>query len=105
MRESVVQAAIMAYLARRGDVMYWRNNTGAYSPAPGQFVKYGAVGSADILGVWAPSGRFLAIEVKTPTGKISAAQRQWGNEVIDRGGIYIVARSVSEVEVALCIQK
>jgi hypothetical protein len=101
MKESEIQAEILAYLESRGDFYGWRNNSGGYAPRPGQFIKFGKEGSSDILGVHAPSGRFVAIEVKTQTGKVSPAQKRFLDEVDRCGGLGLVARSVADVRVAL----
>ncbi len=102
MREGEVQAAILGYLSLRGDVFTWRNNTGAYQCAPGKWLSYGYPGSADILGVWAPSGRLLCIEVKRPKGgRQSAEQARFQENVTSRGGVYVLARSVADVAAAL----
>lgn len=101
-RESAVVAAVLAYLTCRGDVIAWRNNTGAYSPRPGQWIRFGHEGSGDIIGLIAPSGRFLSIECKRPKGaRLSAAQERHRDQVLAAGGIYILARSVDDVERAL----
>lgn len=63
-------------------------------------------GAADLVGwcseIIGPShvgqrvGRFLSIEVKTPTGKLSDAQEIWRRNVRKYGGNAMVARSVSD---------
>ena len=52
-------------------------------------------GAADILGIW--EGRFLAIEVKMPKGKISYHQQKFIDDVNRNGGIGFFARSVDDV--------
>lgn len=60
-------------------------------------VKYGlGKGSADLVGFLFESGRFFAIEVKTPTGRLSKEQKLWINFVNKCGGYACVARSVDE---------
>jgi len=54
-----------------------------------------AVGSSDIVGI-APDGRFLAIEVKTPTGRPTKEQLRFIEAVRNAGGIAGIARSVDE---------
>jgi hypothetical protein len=51
-------------------------------------------GAADLIGI--VDGRFLAIEVKSPTGRQRQEQALWGAVVESRGGVYVVARSVDE---------
>jgi hypothetical protein len=41
--------------------------------------------------------RFLSIEVKTPTGRLSHEQATWRAAVLKAGGIAVVARSVEDV--------
>lgn len=64
-------------------------------------VSFGLKGSADILGILAPAGRFLAIEVKTGTGKQTPQQVRFEHMIRVMGGVYILARSVSCVAKAL----
>jgi len=52
-------------------------------------------GVSDIIGIY--KGRFLAIEVKTPKGKVTEAQRAFIDRVNKEGGIAFVARSVEDV--------
>jgi hypothetical protein len=100
-RENAVLAGVMAYLTTRGDCFVWRNNTGAVKLDAG-YLKFGKVGSADIIGVLSPSGRFIAIECKRPKGGVLAREQQeFGETVTEAGGIYVIARSVADVEAAL----
>lgn len=76
---------------------FWRNNTGATRIGDGRsarFVRYGLPGSADIIGVC--QGRFIAIEVKTRTGRQSDTQREFQRHVEQHGGVYVLARSVDD---------
>lgn len=52
-------------------------------------------GGADIIGV-APDGRFLAVEVKSKTGRASTQQLNFIDAVRHRGGIAGIARSAQE---------
>ncbi len=114
-KESEVSASIQAYLAMRNDIFWWRANTSAGMAPSGQYMRSGMKGQADIQGVQAcvvPSwiqpreneifGRFIAIEVKREKGgKVSAEQERWGANVMNHGGLYIVARGAGDVEDAL----
>ncbi len=100
-REGAVQAQVLAYLTRRGDMELWRQNTGGMKTATG-FVKFGVKGAADIFCILAPSGRFVGVECKRPIGGVlSDAQKAWGAKIERAGGLYIVAKSVAEVIAAL----
>jgi hypothetical protein len=61
-----------------------------------RIIKYGLVGSADILGILGPFGRFLAIEIKTGNAKQSKQQHAFEKMIISRGGLYFVYRSTEE---------
>ena len=52
-------------------------------------------GVADIIGVW--NGRFLAIEVKHPEGRLTEDQERFLGKVRAHGGIGLIARSVDDV--------
>ena len=97
MSEREIQRAILLRYGTDPRMRIWRNSAG-YDE--GHHVKYGLPGSADILGIL-KGGRFLAIEVKAEKGSQSEQQVafQW---MVERfGGLYILARSVDDVELAL----
>ena len=58
-------------------------------------------GIPDLIGVLAPEGRFLAIEVKTERGQLSPYQEKWLGQFKACGGVAFVARSVEDVEKGL----
>lgn len=80
----------------------WRNNVGSYCPDPVNKprvrVAYGlGVGSADLIGLaYGSPAIFLAVEIKTPIGRLSAEQKAWGSAIQKLGGIYRVIRSEEE---------
>lgn len=54
------------------------------------------VGGADIIGIHQATGRFIAVEVKTPKGRVSPEQQTFINAVRAAGGIAGIARSVED---------
>ncbi len=106
-------AGIIDFLEFRKDLFFWRANTSAGKAQSGLFMRSGKKGQADIQGVQAIAlpgtpekdwilGRFFGIEAKRERGgKVSLDQERWGQAVVNHGGLYIVARSVEEVEAAL----
>lgn len=106
--ETNLQRAIMVALSEAGCTV-WRNNTGqAYAGrvihssggvvtlASASPIVFGlCVGSADIIGI-APGGRFLAVEVKTATGRVSREQQLFIDAVNAAGGVAGIARSVQD---------
>ena len=97
--EKQIENAILDYLLMV-DGMFWKaQNVGIYDPRKGTFRrpgKYHKAGVADILGII--RGRFVAIEVKTKTGRLSKSQAKFLDEVRLNGGIAFVARSVEECD-------
>lgn len=53
-------------------------------------------GTADILVVVPPHGRFLALEVKTAKGKEREAQLRWAEEIRAVGGMVRTVRTVEQ---------
>ena len=90
--ENNLTKEIIAYLKVK-QIYHWRNNTGRRGT-----VSYGFPGSADILGLL-PSGRFLAIEVKTKTGLQNDKQMEFESNINVNNGLYILARSLEDVEI------
>ena len=95
--EQPIQRAILEYL-RWKHIFCWKTTTtGIYVKSRNTWIPNQAPGVADILGIL-PGGRLLAIEVKSPKGRVSPHQQQFIDEVNQRGGLAFVARSVEEVE-------
>ena len=81
------------------DYRLWPNNTGKAFRG-GRLLSFGLKGSADIMGL-RKDGRLVAIEVKTGKAKQNKDQINFMNMVRSFNGIYILARSVEEVEFSL----
>ncbi len=77
-------------------IFAWRNNTGAIK-VDGRFIKYGKIGSADILGVL-PDGRHLEVECKTETGTQKPEQKIHQRMVEKNNGVYLLVRSLEEMK-------
>ena len=102
MSEAELLAAIRDALVTSGRVMVWRNNSGMLRAEHGRVVRFGlGLGSADLIGLVRGSGRFFALEVKTPRGTASPEQRAWIGAVVAAGGFARVVRSVDEAMAAL----
>lgn len=107
-KETNITNAIRIAISKAGGVT-WRNETGkgwvgqrlyqheqTVTIDNARFIAFGlAVGGSDIIGI-APDGRFLAIEVKTKTGRPSEEQSRFIEIVKKRGGRAGIARSVAE---------
>lgn len=98
MSEKLIMNMVRGILCQPGvPTRVWRNNTGVLKDSRGVPVRFGlAVGSADLVGIVGPYGRFLAIECKAPDGRLTPEQTAWLQTVRDFGGIAEVARSVDD---------
>lgn len=93
--ESQIQKVIMEYLTAKRIFHFKVNTTGIYKQSTGSYIPSGSVGCPDIIAIM--NGKFIGIEVKAPKGKVSEAQKKFGEKIESAGGVYIVARSVDEV--------
>src|SRR3990167_4260635 len=113
-REQDTVHAILKFLALH-HIPAWHMRTGA-TKIGGRFIRFGAVGMADIIGIlprhamlrFRPlpvrqmeEGVFLAIEVKSATGRVMPAQGRFLDQVNAAGGKAFMARSVDDVAKAL----
>ena len=97
MLESTIQAQIVKRLGSSPLCRIWRHETGlAYWP-DGTPVRIGLPGSGDLIGVLA-DGRFLSLEVKTPTGRQTQQQQKFQKMVELFNGVYILAQSAEQAE-------
>jgi hypothetical protein len=96
MTEGDVVNSCLRYLLMQG-CHVWRNNSGGYKPEGSKrFIRFGAKGSPDIIGLTS-TGRFIGCECKFGKGKPTPEQIAFGNEIMKRGGIYVVAYSVDDL--------
>ena len=79
--------------------VWWRNNVGL-AEQRGHTIRYGlGNGSADLIGLF--RGHFVAVEVKTPTGRQTQEQRLWQSLVESKGGVYAIVRSEDDARALL----
>ena len=87
MLERDVVAAIKQYLASLGsDVFFWKEHGGPY----------GTSGVPDIICCY--KGRFLGLEVKLPTGRLTELQKRAIRKINQAGGIACRVESVEDVK-------
>jgi hypothetical protein len=94
-KESILQDKIRLALGRIPGLCLWRNNCGYDGE---RRVRYGvgSPGGADLIGLY--NGRFVAVEIKTPSGRQSEDQRRFQALVEAKGGEYVILRSVEDAE-------
>jgi len=91
--EKSTQAALIQWLEYK-KIFHWRNNTGAFKTERGGFIKFGAVGSPDIVCII--NGQYVGVECKDVKGVLSPNQKIFKEKLEKAGGIYLVARSVTD---------
>lgn len=97
MRESDIQKAILDWLCRKG-IFHWRCNLGGVRRAGKGLTRNTMRGFPDIAGIIpGGKGQLFVVEVKTPSGKLSAEQARWREHLEMRGCLYILARSVDDL--------
>lgn len=97
--ERQLQEEIRLALGSIPGLVLWRNNVGEamvdYGRGNIRPLVYGlAPGSADLIGCY--RGRFVALEIKTPSGKQSKEQQRFQRCVERNGGVYLMPRSVTQ---------
>ena len=102
MREAEIQQQIRLALGRETDLVLWRNNVGIGTMDDGSKQQFGLCkGASDLVGILAPTGRFVAFEVKSAKGRVRDEQKLFLELVRGRGGFAAVVRSVDEAKAAL----
>lgn len=105
--EAITMTAIRDYLDHlqaMGRCIYNRINSGKIFT--GSKVFHGAkAGTADFECAFYPNGRHVSIEVKSDEGKQSEPQKKRQREIESVGGVYILARSIIDVECRLKKEK
>ena len=98
--ENIIEKQIFTYLRSRGILCFKTIQAGYFDPIRKVFRKQNSPffmrGVSDCLGLL-PSGRFLAIEIKSSVGITSPHQKAFIKSVNDSGGIAFMARSVEDV--------
>lgn len=93
--EKDIQSSILEYLHARGIFCWKEHSSGIMIDGGQRYMPIGLKGKSDILGIY--KGKFLAIEVKRPSGKISNEQLEFLTNINKYGGIGFVAYSIDDV--------
>lgn len=93
--EKEIQNSILEYLHFKGIFCWKEHSSGIMIDGGKRYMPLGLRGKADILGVY--KGRFLAIEVKRPHGRLSAEQEAFLSQIEANGGLAFVATSIDDV--------
>ena len=105
--ETNIMNKIMLAMSKKG-YLCWRNQVGLFKTLDGRTVNIGIKGSSDLMAikptvitpemVGQTLAVFVAVEVKTATGRQSEPQKKWQNAVEKLGVKYILARSENDID-------
>lgn len=98
--ESTILWQILHAWGRHPRLKFARVNTGG-AMIKGRLVRFNPPGTADIVGIAAPSGRMVMLECKTAKGKQREAQIVMQRVVTSMGGVYAVCRSLADADAVL----
>jgi len=93
--EKDAQKSIIAWLTAKR-MFFYRQNTGTFATEAGGYYRFGTVGAPDIVLICA--GIYVGIECKSSSGRQSPAQKDFQERLEKVGGVYILARSMDEVQ-------
>ena len=93
--EATIQAEIILEASKRGHRL-WRSNAGSIQTKHGGVVKLYPRGYPDLTGFRKGDGKFLVIEVKKPSGRLSEHQKKFAEWASTQPILYGVARSVDD---------
>lgn len=98
--EAQLTPVVLQVLCAPGSgLVLWRNARGYDADRK---IRYGVGdGGADYIGLYAPAGRFVSVELKTARGRQQDNQRQWEQLVLRLGGVYALVRSVDDARILL----
>jgi hypothetical protein len=101
-READIQQAIRLAVGMERDTVLWRNNIGtAIHQGTNRPIQYGVggKGGSDLIGIVA--GRFFALEVKKPGGRVTTEQKDFIALVRMKGGFACIVRTTDEARAAV----
>lgn len=102
--EGRVRNLVCGYLRSLGVYFFVHDSVGIYDQKAGRYRRntspYRVKGVADVLGIL-PGGRFLAIELKSETGRLTPEQKAFLGQINANGGIAFMARSIDDVREGL----
>ena len=109
--EAMIQRAVLDYLgwlSKSKSLYAFRSGAGHLKTEGGNYFKTGKPGCPDITLCLQCStrsdiivGTFVALEIKSATGRQSALQKQAEKEITKAGGFYYLIRSISDAKEAI----
>lgn len=104
-REAEFQRALLeAINAPHRQTRVQRVNSGVFRRG-GRVIRGALSGTGDLVGMVAPDGLYLEVEVKTQAGKLSRAQELHAAHVRTMGGLAVVARPIKGETLAEAVER
>lgn len=100
--EHQIEHEILIYLSSLRIGLFWKNVSGGYYDGERfrkQASPFAISGTSDILGI--VDGKFICLEVKSETGRVSTVQQAFLKKVQECRGLGAVVRSVDQARVQL----
>lgn len=98
-KEKNVLNSCIQYLTLKGYVVI-RNNTGAFvsqnQNGKKRFIRFGQAGSSDIIAC-SKDGKFVAVECKSDTGRVTPYQSDFLRRVKSNNGIAVIVRTIDDL--------
>ena len=98
-KESRLQKAVLDYLtwfSKSNKIYFFRSGSGHIQTQSGHYFKTGRPGVQDITCCY--NSTFIALEIKTATGRQSALQVEAEKEIQAAGGEYHIIRSLENIK-------
>ena len=99
-QETALRRQICAWLSLKNALIFVHDSVGIFDPVKKTFRTnkdpFRRKGVSDILGIW--QGRFLAIECKIKGKYPTKEQKEFLKDVVDQGGIGILAYKLEDVQ-------
>jgi hypothetical protein len=87
---------LLIALSKKGH-MVTKFTTGTGFTQYGARISFGCPGWADIVGITS-AGQFIAVEAKTGKAVLQQNQKNFREQILKRGGIFITARSETDLD-------
>lgn len=102
MQEREIQHAIRLALGLEDGLELMVNTQGMFADERGNKRRVGlGIGTPDLVGILAPTGRIFALEVKSETGRLRPEQKLCRARWLKLGAFVATVRSVDEAKAAL----
>ncbi len=94
MKEQQIQKQVIDYLRMSGWFVWKNNNAATYKQNTGKYIPAQTKGISDLTAI--KNGFVIFIEIKTATGKLSNAQKEFSINIEKNNGNYWICRNITD---------